>query len=116
MINLQLEKLNSEKKQDSNMKPTTLILVVLLLALPLFYVFYKDTRPKANQLQKIDSVLMQDAKIAIQRRKHDDSLKAIINQQDSIIKYYEARYKTISQRTTTIRSKYDSIVIDRPRY
>lgn len=98
------------------MKPTTLILVVLFLALPLFYVFYKDTRPQANQLAKIDSVLMQDAKIAIQHRKHDDSLQAIINQQDSIIKYYETRYKTVSQRTATIRSKHDSIVINRPRY
>jgi uncharacterized protein HemX len=98
------------------MKYLPTILVVLFLALPLFYVFYKDTRPQANQLAKIDSVLMQDAKNAIQHRKHEDSLQAIINQQDSIIRYYETRYKTVSQRTTSIRSKYDSIVIDRPRY
>lgn len=93
------------------------LLAVLILGLPLFYVFYKDTgSPKANQLKTIDSVLVADVTAEIRYRKVVDSLKTIILQQDSIIQSHENRLKAISKRTNFLRSRYDSIIIVRPKY
>lgn len=93
------------------------LLAVLILGLPLFYVFYKDAgSQKVNQLKTIDSVLVADVTAEIRYKKVVDSLKNIILQQDSIIKSHENRLKTFSKRTNFLRSRYDSIIIVRPKY
>ena len=93
------------------------LLAVLIIGLPLFYVFYKDAgNQKVNQLKSIDSVLVSDVTAEIRYKKVVDSLKNIILQQDSIIKSHENRLKTVSKGNYLLRSRYDSIIIVRPKY
>ena len=91
------------------------LLAVLVLGLPLFFVFKRDSE-KMKHKALIDSTLAKDARLSKLRQKENDSLRQVIQQQQKTIKDYETRLKAVSKRTDSIRYLYDNLIIVRPRY